>query len=167
MFAIKCSKESPMAYPSSTDILIVGAGPAGLALASELARRGMDFLVIEDQPAGANTSRACVVHARTLEVLEPLGLVPHLLARGVEVPIFRIRDRDQALLTIDFRNLPSRYAYTLMCPQCDTEAVLLAGLDARGRRVVRPCRMIAAHDDADGATVTLRDADGEHVVRAR
>ncbi|HTR57400.1 MAG TPA: FAD-dependent monooxygenase [Casimicrobiaceae bacterium] len=156
-----------MSFPSSIDILIVGAGPSGLALGSELARRHIPYLIIDDQAAGANTSRACVVHARTLEVLEPLGVVPELLARGVEVPIFCVRDRDRPLLTIDFRDLPSRYAYTLMCPQSDTEAVLLAGLEARGGRIVRPCKLIAARHDANGATTTLRDAKGEQIVRTR
>lgn len=156
-----------MSFPSSVDILIVGAGPAGMTLASELARRRMPHLVIDDQAAGANTSRACVIHARTLEVLEPLGVVPDLLARGVKVPIFRVRDRDRPLLTIDFRELPSRYAYTLMLPQSDTEALLLAGLHARGGSVVRPCRLVALRHDAEGATVTLRDAEGEHIVRTR
>ena len=113
-----------MTLPSSTEILIVGAGPSGLALASELARCSIPFVLIDRQQAGANTSRACVVHARTLEVLELLGIVPELLARGVEVPIFRVRDRNRALITVDFRHLPSRYAYTLMLPQCETEAVL-------------------------------------------
>ena len=156
-----------MTLPSSTEILIVGAGPSGLALASELARCSIPFVLIDRQPAGANTSRACVVHARTLEVLEPLGIVPELLARGVEVPIFRVRDRSRALITVDFRHLPSRYAYTLMLPQCETEAVLLAGLEARGGKVVRPCELTAVRRDADGATVTLHDAEGEHILRTR
>ena len=156
-----------MSLPSYVDILIAGAGPVGLTLASELARRRIPCLIIDDQAAGANTSRACVIHARTLEVLEPLGVVPELLARGIEVPIFRVRDRDRTLLTIEFRELPSTYAYTLMLPQADTEAVLLAGLEARGGSVVRPCRLVAMRDGAEGVTVTLHDADGEHVVRAR
>ena len=155
-----------MSFPVSADILIVGAGPSGLALASEFARRGVPHLVIDRQPAGANTSRACVVHARTLEVLEPLGIVPELLARGIEVPIFRVRDRDRALLTVDFRHLPSRYAYTLMLPQSETEAVLLAALEARGGWVMRPCELVALQDDAGGATVTIRGDDGDHVLRA-
>ena len=156
-----------MTLPSSTEILIVGAGPSGLALASELARRSIPFVLIDRQAAGANTSRACVVHARTLETLEPLGIVPELLARGIEVPIFRVRDRDRALITVDFRHLPSRYAYTLMLPQWETEAVLLAGLEARGGKVLRPCELTAIRYDADGATVTLRDAQGDHILRTR
>ena len=156
-----------MSFPSSVEILIVGAGPVGLALASELSRRRVPHFIVDQLAAGANTSRACVVHARTLEVLEPLGVVPELLARGVKVPIFRVRDRDRPLITIDFRELPSPHAYTLMVPQSDTEAVLLAGLEARGGRVVRPCTLISARADADGMTATLRNANGDHVVRTR
>src|ERR1043166_2717786 len=95
-------------------ILIAGAGPSGLALAAELSRRGVKPLIIDRQPAGANTSRACVVHARTMEVLAPLGVTRDLLAEGVKVHIFRIRDRDRPLLTVDFSNIPSPYQFTLM-----------------------------------------------------
>lgn len=54
------------------DVLVVGAGPAGLTLAAALAARRVSALTIDRQTAGSNTSRAAVVHARTLEVLEPL-----------------------------------------------------------------------------------------------
>src|SRR5690242_6040946 len=166
-FAHTRSRETAMDVPSTTEILIIGAGPCGLALAGELARRSIPFVLIDRQAAGANTSRACVVHARTLEVLEPLGIVPELLARGVEVPIFRVRDRNKALISVDFRDLPSRYAYTLMLPQCETEAVLLAGLEARGGTVLRPCELTSVRHDAEGATVTLHDAAGDHILRTR
>ena len=54
------------------DVLIVGAGPVGLSLAAELARLGVSAAIVDRHAAGANTSRACVIHARTLEALEPL-----------------------------------------------------------------------------------------------
>src|SRR5262245_49231408 len=62
-------KEYPMnaqskTLPSSTSVVIVGAGPAGLAAAITLADAGVDFVLLDRQAEGANTSRACVVHAR-------------------------------------------------------------------------------------------------------
>lgn len=59
---------------TTTDVLIVGAGPTGLTLATALAVRGIWATVVDHQSAGDNTSRAAVVHARTLEVLEGTGL---------------------------------------------------------------------------------------------
>jgi 2-polyprenyl-6-methoxyphenol hydroxylase-like FAD-dependent oxidoreductase len=123
-------------------ILIVGAGPSGLALAAELKRRGVNAVIIDQQSAGANTSRACVVHARTMEVLEPLGVSRDLLAEGVKVPIFRVRDRDQPLLTIDFSDLPSSYRFALMIPQKRVEQILLQHLESFGCNVMRPCKLI-------------------------
>ena len=127
---------------AESQILIAGAGPSGLALAAELTRRGVKPLIIDRQAAGANTSRACVVHARTLEVLEPLGITRDLLAEGVKVPIFRIRDRDRSLLTIDFSSIPSVYQFTLMIPQNRVEAILLAHLENLGCSVARPCELV-------------------------
>jgi 2-polyprenyl-6-methoxyphenol hydroxylase-like FAD-dependent oxidoreductase len=123
-------------------ILIVGAGPSGLALAGELKRRGVNCVIVDQQPAGANTSRACVVHARTMEVLEPLGVTRDLLAEGVKVPVFRIRDRDRPLLTIDFSDIPSAYRFTLMIPQNRVEQILLEHLENLGCKVMRPCKLI-------------------------
>jgi 2-polyprenyl-6-methoxyphenol hydroxylase-like FAD-dependent oxidoreductase len=128
---------------SGNQILIVGAGPSGLALAVELSRRGVNPVIIDRQAAGANTSRACVVHARTMEVLEPLGVTPDLIAEGVKVPVFRIRDRDRPLLTIDFSDIPSSYQFTLMIPQNRIEQLLLQHLEELGHSVVRPCELIS------------------------
>ena len=65
-------------FPTKTDVLIVGAGPTGLALAVALQQAGIDHLLIDSSPTGQNTSRAAVMHAHTLEVLEPLGVVEPL-----------------------------------------------------------------------------------------
>jgi 2-polyprenyl-6-methoxyphenol hydroxylase-like FAD-dependent oxidoreductase len=152
--------------PESIDVLVVGAGPTGLALAAELRRCGVEPLIVDQHREGANTSRAAVVHARTLEILETIGATPELIARGVEVPIFRIRDRDSALITIDFRSLPSRYRFTLMCPQDETEAILLRRLQAFGGDVLRPWRVTDVRPAADRLRVTL-SGEGSLAVAAR
>jgi 2-polyprenyl-6-methoxyphenol hydroxylase-like FAD-dependent oxidoreductase len=130
------------ALTTEADILIAGAGPTGLALAAELARRATPAFIIDRQSAGANTSRAVVVHARTLEVLEPTGVSSDLLNQGVKVPIFCIRDRDRVLMTVDFAEIPSAYPFALMCPQDRVEQCLLRHLEALGGSVIRPCQLV-------------------------
>jgi 2-polyprenyl-6-methoxyphenol hydroxylase-like FAD-dependent oxidoreductase len=138
---------------TDTDVLIVGAGPTGLAIAAELSRQKIDPLIIDRQTAGTNTSRACVVHARTLEVLEPLGR------------IFRVRERDRVLITIDFSEIPSAYPFTLMCPQNRVEGCLLGHLEELGGGVIRPfeflrCEALDSHVEAqvriEGVTNTVK-----------
>jgi 2-polyprenyl-6-methoxyphenol hydroxylase-like FAD-dependent oxidoreductase len=141
-------------------ILIVGAGPSGLALAAELKRRGVNAVIVDQQPAGANTSRACVVHARTMEVLEPLGVTRDLLAEGVRVPIFRIRDRDRPLLTIDFSDIPSSYRFTLMIPQNRVEEILLQHLEGLGCNVMRPRTLIRYTTSPSQVEAQIRVNDG-------
>lgn len=146
------------------DVLIVGAGPTGLALAAKLARAGVDALVVDSQPAGSNTSRAAVVHARTLEVLEDIGATPELLRRGRQIERFTIRDRDRVLVDIGFGGLPTRYPFTLMLPQVQTEQVLLERALSLGARVLRPRTVGALREDAEGVEATL---DTGEVLRAR
>ncbi len=110
---------------TDTDVLIVGAGPTGLTLATALIAKGVRTILIDNQAAGANTSRAAVVHARTLEVLERLGVADTLVSRGIQAQRFTIRDRDRVLVPIAFDALPTAYPYTLMVSQAVTEGVLL------------------------------------------
>ena len=112
------------ALPATTDVLIVGAGPTGLSLGCVLAAKGISFALLDRLSEGANTSRAAVVHARTLEVLEELEVTARLLAEGIVVPAFTLRDRDRVLAAIRFDGLPTRYPYTLMIPQNRTEAIV-------------------------------------------
>jgi 2-polyprenyl-6-methoxyphenol hydroxylase-like FAD-dependent oxidoreductase len=153
------SSSSP--FPAVVEVLIAGAGPTGLALAAELRRRGVAATVVDRLPAGENTSRAAVVHARTLEVLEPLGVTSELLARGLRVPVFRVRDRDRVLLTIDFAGLPSPFPFTLMCPQDRTERVLLDRLEELGGHVDRPWEVVAFEVSTRDVSVELRGAETE------
>jgi 2-polyprenyl-6-methoxyphenol hydroxylase-like FAD-dependent oxidoreductase len=146
------------------DVLVVGAGPTGLTLAAALLARGVRAAVVDRLAEGANTSRAAVIHARTLEVLEPLGVVAPLLARGLKIERFTIRDRDHVLMPIGFSQLPTPHPYTLMVSQAETESVLHARLEALGGRVLRPRTLTALTQDAAGATATLDDGT---TLRAR
>jgi 2-polyprenyl-6-methoxyphenol hydroxylase-like FAD-dependent oxidoreductase len=150
--------------PRDTGVLIVGAGPVGLTLATALAANGVPAVLIDKQAEGANTSRACVVHSRTLEVLRELKVSEQLVSHGLIVPRFTVRDRDRVLLTIDFDQLPTDYPYTLMIPQDITERLLLERLTAAGGRVFRPYEVTSLAEDTDGVTATFADGDS---IRAR
>ncbi|MDG4803962.1 FAD-dependent monooxygenase [Micromonospora sp. WMMD980] len=150
--------------PERTDVLVVGAGPTGLAVAVTLAGHGMRATVVDRLVEPPITSRAAVVHAGTLEVLDRIGVADPLAARGLHSARFSIRDRDRLLLTVPFDRLPSRYPYALLISQAETEAVLADRLAALGGRVLRPYELTGL--DLDGGGATARFADGG-TVRAR
>ena len=141
--------------PRTTEVLIVGAGPVGLALAASLQARGVDVVLLDKAAEISPTSRAAVIHARTLEVLHSIDVSDELVRRGMIVPRFTVRDRDRVLLTIDFDGLPTRHPYTLMLPQNITEGVLTDRLDGLGGRVHRPYELARLEQDAAGVTATM------------
>jgi 2-polyprenyl-6-methoxyphenol hydroxylase-like FAD-dependent oxidoreductase len=147
-----------------TDILVVGAGPSGLTLAASLVKQGVATTVVDAQPAGANTSRAAVVNARTLEVLDDLDVSRRLVKEGVQAPRFTIRDGRRLLIPVDFSMLPTEYPYSLMVPQATTERLLLERLTELGGAVLRPKTLASLRQDADGVTATFDDGDS---IRAR
>ncbi len=147
-----------------TDVLVIGAGPTGLTLAASLVERGIATTIVDRQAAGANTSRAAVVNARSLEVLESLDVARRLVKEGVQAPVFSIRDRGRTLIPIDFAGLPTAYPYSLMVPQSTTERLLLQRLEELGGSVVRPTTVTAIAQDFNGVTATFDDG---RVIRAR
>ncbi len=147
-----------------TDVLVVGAGPSGLTLAASLVNKGVRTTVVDRQAAGANTSRAAVVNARTLEVLADLDVSRRLVKEGVQAPRFTIRDGRRTLIPVDFSRLPTDYPYSLMVPQATTERLLLERLTELGGTVLRPKVLASVAQDADGVIATFEDGD---VLRAR
>lgn len=140
-----------------TDILIVGAGPTGLTLAASLAQRGIRAMLLDAQTEGANTSRAAVIHAKTLEALRPLGIADSLVIEGMPVQRFTIRDRDRVLLPIDFDQLPTEFNYALMLSQAVTERVLEDKLKAMNVPPVRPRKLIGFTQDKNSVTAQFED----------
>ncbi len=150
--------------PERTEVLVVGAGPVGLAVAAALAGQGREVTVIDRQAAGANTSRASVVHPRTLEMLERIGVSKRMTELGIHVEQFNIAEGNRTLVPVRFDDLPTEYPYVLMIPQSLTEQVLLERLEELGGTVHRPYVAVGVRHDADGAEVTLESGE---VIRAQ
>ncbi|MGH3557558.1 MAG: FAD-dependent oxidoreductase [Mycobacterium sp.] len=142
-----------------TDVLVVGAGPTGLTLAASLLSRGVDATVVDRLAAGANTSRAAAVNARTLEVLEDLDVARRMVKSGLIAPRFTMRQAERTLIPIDFSVLPTTYPYTLMISQATTEALLVDRLTELGGEVARPKALTRLSQDRDGVTATFDDGD--------
>ena len=97
----------------SATVLVVGAGPTGLLLASELLRRNVDCRVIDAHQAPLHWDRATVVHPRSLELFEGLGLLDPLLAAGVKQRIARLHSQGVVLGEIDLSICGSRYGFNI------------------------------------------------------
>ncbi|MGA6166150.1 FAD-dependent oxidoreductase [Amycolatopsis magusensis] len=150
--------------PRETTVLVVGAGPVGLAVATSLAQQGIEVTVVDQQAEGANTSRAAVVHPRTMEALDRLGVADRLAGLSLRAGRFTIRDRDRVLVPLEFAQVPSPYRTLFMVPQPTTERVLLDRFVELGGRVLRPHRLTALEQDADGVVATI---DDRHRLSAR
>lgn len=151
----------------TTDVLIVGAGPTGLALATTLKQAGVPSIIVDKLATGQNTSRAAVIHAHTLDVLNRIGVADRLCRNGLKLATFSIRDRDDVLLRLRFDALPSRYSHLLMLPQDETERLLNQALEEAGGAVQRSCVVESLLETADGVEAFVSGPDGRRRIFAR
>lgn len=129
-----------------TDVLIVGAGPTGLILATELARRGVSCRIIEKRLERSTRSKALAVHARTLELLDLLGLADEFVRRGYTSPGFSLRANARRPLRANLHGLDSAFPFVLILPQAETEALLEAHLNNLGVQVGRGTELTGFKD---------------------
>lgn len=139
----------------ATTVLIVGAGPAGLLTASELFRRGVDCLLIDAHERPQDWDRATVVHPRTIEILDALGIAAPLLDAGVKQRRARIHAAGNVLGDIDLALCGSRYPFNIGISEEVTEAILTDHLQALGGSVTRATQLVGLQERPDGVLATL------------
>jgi 2-polyprenyl-6-methoxyphenol hydroxylase-like FAD-dependent oxidoreductase len=157
--------------PSDLDVLVVGAGPTGLALACQLARWGVRFRIIDKRPDRAQESRALGVQPRSLELLQSIGLGERLAARGrttTRLVLHLDRARPAAIDLGDAGRTDTRFPYILLVSQADTEGVLVDHLESCGVTIERRVELLTFQQNPNGLICTLRHADErEEPVRVR
>lgn len=165
--------ESPSGGGSSTDVLIVGAGPSGLTLALVLARRGVPFRIIESEVGPRPGSRGKGVQPRTLEAFADLGIVDRILAQGrMAMPMDMIsadggvrRGGDVPAALADRPDIP--YPASVITPEWRVEDALREHLARYGRHVEFGTRLVDLQQTAEGVLAQVTADGATHVVSAR
>ncbi|MER7823144.1 NAD(P)/FAD-dependent oxidoreductase [Streptomyces sp. NPDC096097] len=144
----------------TTDVLVVGAGPTGLMLGCLLRHHGVDCTVIDRRDDIDPRTRAVMVHAAALEILDTLGLRTAVEDRGVRRTRIDFHTHHEALFTVDFTGLDTAFPYYVNVPQPEVEAVLADHFTATGGRLLRGLRYTGHQEDEHGVTArTVTDTD--------
>lgn len=138
------------------DVAVIGGGPVGLMLAGDLAAAGVSCTVLEQRAAEPNLTRAFVVHARTLELLDARGIGDDLVRTGLIVDKLVMFDH----VKVDLARLHSRYAGMLSTPQYNVEAILEKRALALGVTILRGREVTGIRQDGTGVEVRVRLDDG-------
>jgi 2-polyprenyl-6-methoxyphenol hydroxylase-like FAD-dependent oxidoreductase len=140
-------------------ILIVGAGPTGLAGALFLAAQGVRCRIVDKALEPTTLSKALVCNPRTLELLEPTGVTAKVLAEGKPVGRFELHKGDEVLFGMRLEEIETRFPLTVI-PQARTEALLAEALAGYGVHVERGVSFESLSQVEDAVTVVLAHADG-------
>lgn len=156
----------PSARPADHEVIVAGAGPTGLLLAGQLRRRGVACLLIDALDAPRPWDRATVVHCRSMEVFEALGLADRFLRDGVRVRGTCLRSGGETLGFLGYGGLDSRYPFDIGISEEVTESVLLGDLERRGGHVLRSTLLAGLEQTPDTVVVTFEHDGERHEVTA-
>jgi 2-polyprenyl-6-methoxyphenol hydroxylase-like FAD-dependent oxidoreductase len=143
-------------------VIVVGAGPAGLVVASELALAGVPVKIVERRTSGVQ-SRAGTILPRVLELLQTRGLAQRFIDRAREIlpqPLFRTHMWG-GMKPVEWRHLDSRFGYRLILPQNVTEEILTEHALAAGVVIERGVTVDRVTQDASGVEIGTIGADGK------
>ncbi|MEE8119689.1 MAG: FAD-dependent monooxygenase, partial [Gammaproteobacteria bacterium] len=150
-----------MVAPYICQVLVVGAGPVGLAGALELRRRQVSLKIIEKELESSRTSNAVAINARSLELLEPSGATEKLLAAGTRIRRINQYFEGRKLASVDFSRMQHRFNFMLALPQNETEQILENVLNEAGVQVERGATLTAIEKTGQGVLATAERENQE------
>ena len=147
---------------TDTDVLIIGAGPVGLFLANECARRGLRWRLVEARSGQSEHSKALAIFPRTLEVFDMAGIAAPFLEAANRVTWVAVVARNRHLARIRFVPQETPYPFVAMVPQDVTERLLLAELRRNGGAVEYDTTFVSAVEH-DGYVSAVLDQKGKPI----
>lgn len=168
-FAYRRSADQSLLTPALHPVVVIGAGPVGLATAIDLAQRGTPVVLLDDDHTLSSGSRAICFAKRTLEIFDRLGCGEPMVAKGVSWNVGKVFLQDELLYAFDllpeagharpaFINLQQYYVEGYLAARAHE----LPLLDARWHNKVTSIEQ----DDA-GVTLGVDTPDGPYLLRAR
>src|SRR5579871_6115654 len=149
------------------DVLIVGAGPVGLFLANECARRGLRWRIIETCAGQSTHSKALAIFPRTMEIFDMAGVAAPFLETANRVTSVCVVSHKHVIAHMKFQPEESPFALVAMVPQDVTERLLAEELKRRGGTVEYETEFVTAEQDDQGVNVTARHKDETIRLRAK
>ncbi len=148
-------------------VLIVGAGPTGLLLASELHRRGVPCHLIDSRPAPMHWDRATVVHPRSLQIFESLGLAQKFLDAGCRQRAVKIHSNGKLLGKMELSSCGSSYGFNIGLSEEVTESILTEYLEQLGGTVNQSSRLLALTQRGDSVLAEIERNGERYQVNTR
>lgn len=146
---------------TDSQVLVVGAGPAGLFMAAELNRHGISCRIVDKNDGPTHDTRAASIQARTLEILESIGLADEFVQAGNICHAAATYTSDHKLIKhLTFDELDSAFPFVLLLPQSQTERIVARYLARLDTEVERRVELVAFEQDEDGVRATLQPAHG-------
>jgi 2-polyprenyl-6-methoxyphenol hydroxylase-like FAD-dependent oxidoreductase len=151
-----------------TQVLIVGAGPVGMTMASELARYGISVRIVDKSAQRTDKSKALVLWSRTLELLNrgTNGAQPFIEAGFKALAVNFVAGEGELMGHVTMDSVDSAYPYGLMIPQSETERLLEERLLSLGIKVERQTEVLTFTAATNSVQTTMRSADGSQETLA-
>lgn len=146
---------------SDPEVLVVGAGPAGLLAALSLAREGVRVRIIDEEDGPATRSYALALHPASLEIAHDVGIIPELSRQAHRLDKLALFDGAEQKAVVDLGALDTRYPFLAIVPQASFETLLAEALKEEGVAVEWRHRLARIEPGEDSVEVTVDKLEKE------